>query len=73
MNKLLILLFKKENGKNFKFSIVFPVESVNGQDVAGIANIIIQKNIFEFKDNSPIKELEKAYYQEVTQQAVNIA
>lgn len=72
MEKVLVLQFNKTNGKNYRFTVNFPADAVSGADVATLANVMIQKKVIAFKDNSELKDLEKAYYQEVTQQEVSI-
>lgn len=72
MDKVLVLQFKKANGKIYKFTVNFPADAVSGADVTSLGNLMISKKIIEFKDNSELKELEKAFYQEVRQQAVSI-
>lgn len=73
MNKVLVLSFKKNNGKNFKFNVDFPVDNVEARSINSLADVLISRNILEFKDNSQLARLEKAYYQEIKTQEVSIA
>ncbi len=68
--KMLILVFRKENGSSFRFGVAFPDDSAQASDVKALGNALITNDILEFKDNSKLAALEKAFYQVVQQNAI---
>lgn len=70
--KVLMLVFKKDNGKTATFSVVYPKESVEGSNVKALGSFMVDNDIIEFNDNSKLLELEKAFIQEVTKNDISL-
>ncbi len=68
--KMLILVFRKENGSSFRFGVAFPDDTVEAASVKALGTALITNDILDFKDKSKLVSLEKAFYQVVQQNAI---
>lgn len=72
-DKILVLMFKKNNGSNFRFGIAFPADAIEGAKVKALGQMIVENEIFEFKDGSKVAALEKAYILVTQKQDIALA
>lgn len=73
MDKVLVISFKKTNGKVYNFNIAFPVDNATKEAVEALAENMIQNSLITFKDGAELKSLEKAYYKEVKTRDISLA
>lgn len=59
--KILVLMFKKNNGAGVRFGVAYPADQIEGTKVKELGDAIINNDILEFKDGSKVMLLEKAY------------
>ena len=72
-DKILVLMFKKNNGSNFRFGIAYPADAIEGAKVKALGQVIIDNEIFEFKDGSKVATLERAFILVTQKQNVALA
>jgi hypothetical protein len=63
--KVLVLAFKNEAGQNVNIRVRYPREDLTGQEVLGVMNTIIQKNVFP-TTGGDLVEAVGAYVEETT-------
>ncbi|MDO4712058.1 MAG: DUF2922 family protein [Peptostreptococcaceae bacterium] len=71
--KMLILVFKKSNGGNFRFGIPYPTGSAEAAPIKALGSVMIDNDLMEFSDGAKLLVLEKAYYQEIKHNEVSLA
>ncbi len=70
--KILILVFKKNNGASFRFGVAFPDSAVEASDVKALGTAMISNGILSFADGSALATLDKAFMQETTSNAISV-
>ena len=65
MAKVLVMTFKNEAGQNVNVRVRYPREDLTGEEVLGVMNTIIAKNIFP-TTGGDLTEAVGAYFEETT-------
>jgi len=69
MAKVLVMSFKNEAGQNVNIRVRYPREDLTGQEVLGVMNTIIQKNVFP-TTGGDLVEVAGAYIEETTRSSL---